>query len=229
MVPVLGVDAGQRPVPQLLQRRGAHRVPPGAGHRRGRLLIPPVPRHQRQVAEQGGDRLRVARARHQGHQQHQPDHHGGRHRPPGRALDPAVQGDAGRDLADDPRLAAQRVQPLLRDPQPHVISQMAGGLDPAIPADHRRGDRDRLAEDHQIPGADRPRPGGHQRRPPVFPQALAGRGCQVRDPDRDHARPPEQFPPGLPVRLRGTGRQAPRYARLTRRSSLAYQDVRHKP
>ncbi len=32
-------------------------------------------RHQRQVAQQRGDRLRVARAGHQGHQQHQPDHH----------------------------------------------------------------------------------------------------------------------------------------------------------
>jgi hypothetical protein len=106
---------------------------------------------------------------------------------------------------------------------------MTRGLDPAVAADHRPGDRDRLAEDHQIPGPDRPRTGGHQRRPPVFPQAFAGRGRQVRDPDSDHARLPEQLQAGLPARLAGAGSQAPGYARLARRSSLAHQDVRHKP
>ena len=229
MLAVLGVDAGQRPVPQLLQRRRAGRVPPGAGHRVSGHPVRPVPRHQRQVTQQRGDRLRVARAGHQGHQQHQPDHHRGRHRPPGGALDPAFKSGAGRDLIDDAGLAAQRVQPLLGHPQPHVISGMAGGLHPAVAADYRRRDRDRLAEHHQIPGPDRPRAGRHQRRPAIFPQALPGRGRQVRDPDSDHARPPEQLKPRLPARLAGTGRQAPRHARLTRRSSLAYQDVRHKP
>jgi hypothetical protein len=113
---------------------------------------------------------------------------------------------------------------------PHVISRMADGLDPAIAADHRRGDRDRLAEDHQIPGTDRPRPGGHQRRPAIFPQALAGRGCKVRDPDGDRARLPEQFQPGQPARLAGAGSQAPRHATLAgQRSSLASQDFRHRP
>ena len=135
-----------------------------------------------------------------------------------------------RDLIDDPALAAQRVQPLLRHPQPHVINGMAGGLDPAVAADHRRSDRHRLAEHHQISSPDRLRAGRCQRRLPVLAQALTGRGAQVRDPDRDHARPPEQLQPGLRARPGGTGTRASRYARLARqRSSLAHQDIRHKP
>ena len=106
---------------------------------------------------------------------------------------------------------------------------MAGGLHPAVAADHRRCDRDRLAEHHQIPGPDRLRAGGCQRRPPVFAQAIPGRGRQVRDPDGDHARPPEQLQAGLPARHAGAGSRAPGYATLARRSSLAHQDVRHKP
>ena len=52
---VLAVDAGQRHVPQPLQRRRAERLPPGAGHRRGRHPVRPLPGHQDQVAEQGLD------------------------------------------------------------------------------------------------------------------------------------------------------------------------------
>ena len=103
---------------------------------------------------------------------------------------------------------------------------MPGGLDPAVAADHRRGDRGRLAEHHQIPGPDRPRAGGCKRRPPVLADALTARRAQVRDPDGDHARPREQLQPGLHVRPGGTGRQAPGYATLARqRSSPAYQDI----
>ena len=103
---------------------------------------------------------------------------------------------------------------------------MTRGLDPAITADHRRGHGDRLAEDHQIPGTDRPRVGGDQRRAPILPQAIAGRGGDVRNTDSDHARLPGQLQPGLRIRPGGIGTQAPGYASLARqRSSLAYQDI----
>jgi hypothetical protein len=102
---------------------------------------------------------------------------------------------------------------------------MAGGLNPAVAAGQRRRDRDRLAEDHQVPGPDRPRAGRHERRPAVFPQALPGRGRQIRDPDSDHARLPEQLKPGLPAPAGCAGFRLPAHVTLARRSSLAHQDI----
>jgi hypothetical protein len=86
---------------------------------------------------------------------------------------------------------------------------MAGGLNPAVTADHRRRDHDQLAEDHQVPGPDRPRADRRDRRPAIFPQALPGRGRQVRDPDSDHARLPGQLQPSLPARAGGAGFRLP--------------------
>ena len=120
----------------------------------------------------------------------------------------------GRDLADVPGSPHSASQPFLRHPQPHMISQMTSGLHPAITADHRRRDRDRLAEHHPVPGPDRPRP-GRQRHPASVSPGPSGQGRQVRDPDSDHARPPQQLQPGLPARLAALAGRRPGYARLT--------------
>ena len=94
---------------------------------------------------------------------------------------------------------AQHVQPLLRNAQAGMISRMPGGLHPPVTAHHRRRDRHRLAEHHQVPVSDLARPGRDQRRPPVFPQPPPGRGGQVRHPDRDYARPAQQLSGGIPA------------------------------
>jgi len=176
---VLSVDGGQQQVPQLLQRAGPDRLPPGGGHRRGRQRIAPLPRHGRQVTDQGGHHLGVVRGQ-QRHQQDEPDRQRRRHRPPRRALHLARQRDRRGDLADHIRPARQRVQPFLGQPQPGVISRMPGGLYPPVPPYHRRRDRHRLAEHHQVPGSDLPRAGRDQRRPAVLAQPPPGRRGDAR-------------------------------------------------
>ena len=214
---VLSVDGGQQQVPQVLQRPGPGRFPPGAGHRRGRQHIPPLPRHGRQVTDQGGHHFGVVRAGDQRHQQNQPDRQSGRHRPPRLALDLdlARQRDPCGDLADYIRPARQRVQPFLGQPQPGVISRMTCGLHPPVPPYHRRRDRHRLAEHHQVPGNDLPRAGRDQRRAAVLAQLAPSRRGQVRYPDRDHRRLPEQRQAGIAGRIGGDIRRDGRIERHT--------------
>ena len=198
MVAVLGVDAGQHQVPQLFQRAGPERLPPGAGHRRGRQRVRPLPRHRGQVSHQGRHHLGVVRVRrHQRHQQGEPDRQRRRHRPPRRALDLAPQRDARRDLPDHIRPSGQGIDPLLGHAEPGVLSRVPGGLHPPVPADQRRRHRHRLEEDHRIPAADLPRTRHDQRRPAVLAQARPGRRGQVGHPDRHHARLPEQAQAGI--------------------------------
>ncbi len=72
---------------------------------------------------------------------------------------------------------------------------MPAGLDPAVPADHRRRDRDHLHEHHLITGADL-RGAGHNQRRPVTPgREPAGRRHQIRRAYRDHRRGASQ--PGV--------------------------------
>ena len=197
MVAVLGVDPGQHQVPQLLQRAGPERVPPGAENRRGRHPVRALPRHQRQVPEQGARHFGVVRVGQERHQQGEPDRQRRRHRPPRRALDLPVQRDARGDLADNVRLAGQGIQPVLGHAEAGVIRRMPASLHPPVTADHRCRDRHRLEEDHTVPGADLPRRRRGQRRPAVLTRARPGRPGQVRHPHRDHARLPQQAQRGI--------------------------------
>ena len=102
-----------------------------------------VPGHQGQVTEQGGQNLPVAGLRHQRHQQRRPQRRRHRHRPPGSALDLPPRNHPRRDLADHAGLPGHRIQLLLDDPEPGVVSGMTSCLDPPVAAHHRRGDRQR--------------------------------------------------------------------------------------
>ena len=198
VIAVLGVDAGQQQVPQLLQRDGPERISPGGGHRRGRQLVRPLPRHAGQVPEQGCHHPGVVRIRrHQRHQQDEPDRQRGRHRPPRGPLHLAAQHRRRGDLADHARPAGQGVQPLLGHAEADVIRRMPLSLHPPVAAHHRRRDRHRLAEHHHIPGADLPRPRHYQRRTAALPQPRPGRPRHVRHPDRDHSRLPGQARRGI--------------------------------
>ncbi len=68
-----------------------------------------------------------------------------------------------------------------------MAGRMPASLDPAVAADHRRGDRDHLHENHLIPGADHRGAGHHQRRP-VPLHRPAGRRHQIGHPHRDDRR-----------------------------------------
>jgi hypothetical protein len=194
---VLAVDPGQQPVPQPLQRRRADRLPPGAGHRRGRRPVRPLPRNQDQIPEEDVHRLGVIGVRGERHQEGEPDRQRRAHRPPGRALHPAIQRDGPGDLVNHAWYPAQLIQPLLGKAQPYVISRVPGSLDPPVAAHHRPRHRHRLQPHHQVPGPDPARPGGRQRRPAVPAQTLPRRRSQVSHPDRDHARLPEQAQGGI--------------------------------
>ncbi len=78
-----------------------------------------------------------------------------------------------------------------------------GGLHPPVAAHHRGRDGHWLAEHRQVPAADLPRPGGGQRRPAAGPRLPPGRPGQVRHPDGDHARLPEQPQAGILARSEG--------------------------
>ena len=235
---MLGVYPGQQPVPQLLQRLRADRLPPGGGDRRVRQPIRALPRHQGQVPEQRGHHLGVVRVRrHQRHQQGEPDRQRAGHRPPRRALDLPLQDHRGGDLVDDARRARQLIQPFLGHPQAGVISRVPGRLHPPVAADHRARDRHRLAERHQVPGGDPARPGRDQRRAAAGPRPPARRPGQVRHPDRDHPRPAQQLTcvilPGIGLRMSrggGTGGRHGKHVTMAgQRSSLAGRDLEQSP
>ena len=194
---VLAVDAGQGQVLQLLQRRRADRLPPGAGHRRGRHPVRALPGNQGQIPEQNADHLGVTGIRGQGHQQREPDRQRRAHRPPVRPLHPAIQRDRPGNPVNHPRHPAQLIQPLLRHAQPGMISRMPGGLNPPVAAHRRARDRHRLQPDHQVPGPDPASPGGRDRRPAVPAQPAPARGGKVSGPDRDHPRQAEQAQRGI--------------------------------
>jgi GAF domain-containing protein len=117
-------------------------------HRLGRHGERHVPGHQRQVAEQSGEDLAIARLRHQGHQHHSPQRRRHRHRPARRPLDLPLWPRLRRHLVDRARLPGHLIELLLDDAEPGVISRVTAGLHLPVPADHRRRDRRRLAEHH---------------------------------------------------------------------------------
>ena len=197
MLAVLGADPGQHHVPQFLQRRRAERLPPGRGDRRGGYPEMPLPGHQRQVAEQGVHHRRVIRLGHQRHQQGEPDRQRRSHRPPRLPDHLADQLRRTGDLVDDTSGPGQRVQPVLGQAEPGVISRMPGGLHPPVAAHHRPGHCHRLAEHHRISAADPAGPGRHQRGPAVLAQPRPGRRSQVSHPHRYHPGPAQYPQAGL--------------------------------
>ena len=207
---VLGVDAGQQPVPQLLQRSRADRFPPCAGDGRGGHPVGALPRDQGQVPEQCVHHPGVVSGRNQRHQQGEPGRQRRGHRTPRRALDLPLQRHGRRDLIDRAGRAAQLIQPVLGQAQAGVISRMPRGLHPPVAAHHRRGYRHRLAEHHHVPGADPACPGRHQRRPAVLPQPRPGRRVQVSHPHRDYPGLAQQPRAGL---FRGSGHDIRRHSR----------------
>jgi hypothetical protein len=213
---VLGAGGGQDLVPQPQQRLRAGRVPPRDEHRVRRHAGRRVPGQQRQVPEQRGQDLPVAGLRHQARQQHRPHRRRHRHRPPRRALHLPARHRLRRDQVDDAGLPGHLVQLLPDDPEPGVVSGVPAGLHPPVAADHRRRDRDRLQEDHQVPGADRPPPRPPSARSGPLPQRTAQRAGQVSDPDRDDPRPRQLRRP--PARHGRTGGK--RHSRIERHEGL---------
>ena len=196
MLAVFGVDPGQHHVPQFLQRCRAERLPPGRGDRRGGYPERPLPGHQRQVAEQGVHHRRVIRLGHQRHQQGEPDRQRRSHRPPRLPVHLADQLRRTGDLVDDTSGPGQRVQPVLGQAEPGVISRMPGGLHPPVAAHHRPGHRHRLAEHHRISAADlpaRPSPARSGRPCPAPPRPAKPGQPPAPLPSR-----PRPAPPGRP-------------------------------
>ena len=213
MVLVLGVRRGQHHVPQPQQRLRAGRVPPGGQHRVRRHGERHVPGQQRQVAEQRGQDLPVAGLRHQRHQQHRPQRRRHRHRPPRRALDLPPRHRLRRHLVDHAGLPGHLIQLLLDDPEPGMVSGMPAGLHPPVAAHHRRRDRHRLAEHHQVPGADPPRPAAVSA---VRSPSRSGRRSGDR---RSATRPRRSPPPPAPPATRRT-------AAVAADGTAGYKDTR---
>ena len=100
-----------------------------------------------------------------------------------------------------PGVPGQRVQPILGQPQAGVIGRVPGGLHPPVAAHHRGHDRDRLAEHHQLPGADPPGSGGDQSRPAVLP--IPRQAGEARSATRTATMPAR---PSSPAASSGRGR-----------------------
>ena len=169
--------------------------------------------------------LAVAGLRHQRHQQRRPQRRRHRHRPPGGALDLPPWNHLRRDLADRAGLPGHRIQLLLDDPEPGVVSGMPACLDPPVAAHHRRGDRQRLEEHHHVARADL-RTLCRQRGPLPFPQRPAQR--RRRSATRT-ATIPAPARAGRPPVRDGSGSSGKRHGRVQRHEGLRGPEGRQQP